>query len=315
MDTRQRGFTLVEALVALALITVISLIVIGALTPWLGLKQKVDTERKLQDLKQGLTAYYDDNAMAIEAQGSGLLGPFVTSAVNAEGSCVEQQAAFSAAASKFSEAPQQIMKDGYANPWCILVSPPFSAMRDGTLLWYRNIAVVSTGRDGRIDVGTGLDAQGNLRNNGDDVGVIVSGYDIQANKLKEARRRMSRIADMYETYFTTRFIAYADRDISRYYFSTAYDTSGNVPSTNGAWQPASTTLASLGVAGVDAVSPWESANAIEVGNHNEQVSGLQVKSPATTGTGNLPFTALLRTRLPAPAGQALYATQVVVGNY
>jgi prepilin-type N-terminal cleavage/methylation domain-containing protein len=314
----QAGFTLIETLVALAVITAISMVVLGALAPWVGFKQSVDTERKLQDLKQGFIAYYDSNAMAIEAQGNGNFGPFVRSTPDANGSCADQADAFAQISGSFSESPQQLAKDGYANPWCVLISDALSQSRDGVKLWYRNIAFVSTGRDGKLDAGTRIDALGNLVTGGDDSAMVLPGYDLEYAKLKETQRRMSRVASMYETYFTTRFLAYPDRDITRYYFANGgagYDTSGAVASTGGNWSAVATALAGIGVAAVDAVTPWEQFNNIEVGNFSESVNGVTVRSPQTSGTGALPYTALLRARLPAPAGQTVYATQVVVGNY
>lgn len=311
---RSQGFTLIETLVALALITTISLVAMGALAPWMNFKQKLDTERRLQDIRQGLSAAYSDWAMTVERQPSGQLGQFATSAP-AGGQCAEQPAAFEQIADYFSESAQQLMRDGYANPWCIFISPSFRISRDGVDLWYRNAAIVSTGLDGVLDAQTKLEADGTLKVGGDDLGVIVSGREIQGAKLKETMRRLNRVAQIYETYFTNRYLSNASRDITLYYFSKAYDTSGAVNSTAGSWGNAATVLGSVGVGAADAMSAWELDNQIQVGNHNESVGTLQVRTPATSGTGSLPYTALLRVRLPAPPGQTPYATQVVVGGY
>ena len=127
-------------------------------------------------------------------------------------------------------------------------------------------------------------------------------------------KRMNRLATMYETYFTSRFMAYGDRDITRYYFSRAYDPGGAIESTGGSWRAAAVLFAGA-VSPTDAVTPYERDNAIEVGNHTESVGPLSVRSPASTGTGALPYTAILRARLPAPAGVDAFATHVVIGNY
>jgi hypothetical protein len=57
------------------------------------------------------------------------------------------------------------------------------------------------------------------------------------------------------------------------------------------------------------------SNAIQVGNYNEQQNGQRVRSPGSTGTGILPYTALLRARIPDASGAERYVTRVVVGNY
>lgn len=316
----QAGFTLIEALVTLAIITAISMVVLGALAPWVSFKQSIDTDRKLQDIKQGMLSYYDTTAMAIEAQPGGNFGPFVRSAPDASRNCAEQSNAFSQVSGKFSESPQQLAKDGFGNPWCVFISNALSENRDGVTLWYRNVAFVSPGRDSRLDATTSMDAQGNLVTGGDDTAMVVSGYDIERAKLAETFKRMSRVATMYETYFTTRFLAYPDRDITRYYFSTGggaagYDTSGVVGSTGGNWVAVAAALSGIGVSATDGVTPWEQFSNIEVGNYTESVNGITARTPQSRGTGALPYTALLRARLPAPAGQTVYATQVVVGNY
>lgn len=302
-----QGFTLVEALVALAVITIISLLIMGAVGPWLGLKQNIDTERKLQDIKQGLVAYYNLNGMEIEARGGGQFGPFTSG-------CGDQTAAFQELGTLFSESSAQIAKDGYMTHWCFFISSPLSRIVDGVEMWYRNVAVVSPGPDVTLDPGTLMGAEGALVLEGDDKGILLTGLDIHAPKLKETMKRMNRLATMYETYFTSRFMAYGDRDITRYYFSRAYDPGGAIESTGGSWRAAAVLFAGA-VSPTDAVTPYERDNAIEVGNHTESVGPLSVRSPASTGTGALPYTAILRARLPAPAGVDAFATHVVIGNY
>ncbi len=311
---RSKGFTLVETLVALALISIISLIVMGALAPWMGFKQKLDTERRLQDVRTALTAAYSDEAMGLEKQASGTFGAFVNSTPGEFG-CDLQTEGFERFANYFSEAPAQVSRDGFSNPWCVFITPTAKVSRDGVDLWYRVVHVVSTGPDGVLSEETVVQPDGSLTVGGDDLAVSVSGREIQAEKLKETMRRMNKVAQMYETYYTTRYLANASRDISVYYFSTAHDPSGAVESTKGTWAPAATALAGVGVGPSLGVSAWETDNAIELGNTSESSSGVQVRSPSTTGTGVLPYTALLRTALPAPSGQTNYATQVVVGNF
>lgn len=311
---RQRGFTLTEVLVAMALIAVITLVVMGAMGPWIGFKQKLDTERRLQDIKNGFMAIYEENGMAIEAQVSGRFREFVTSVPVADAAgerrCASQQAAFSTNATVFSDSPAQIALDGYVNPWCIFVSQPIREIRDGVSLWYRNVNIVSGGEDGILDAATTVDASGNLTIGGDDIGVTVSGREVQAPKLKETLRRLNRVAQFYESYFTSRYMSYPDRDITRYYFA-----DGAVGSTGSLWVPSATLLGPVGIGGPEVVTPWETANAIELNNFDQSAGGITVRTPETTGTGVLPYTALLRAQVPSPAGAPEYAVQAVVGNY
>lgn len=313
--TNSRGFTLLEILVAMALVTLISLVVMGSVGPWLAFKQKLDNDRKAQDVKNGIASLYASKAMAIELQGNGLLDAFTTAATGSA-NCTEQTAAFVANAERFSDSTATSPRDGYGSPWCIFISNANSELKDGVLLYYRNIAIVSPGPDGVLDPTTTFTNTGKLTLGGDDSGVTISGREIQAEKLKETLRRMNRVGQMYETYFTTRYLANSARDITIYYFSSAYDAGGAVASTGGIWTDAASSLAGIGVGPTDAYTPWETNNSIQVGNFNETLNGSAVRSPgAASGTGVLPYTSLLRARVPSPGSSPSYAVQAVIGNY
>lgn len=322
---RDRGFTLPEVLIALAVITIISLAVFGALAPWLSFKAGLDNERKLQQVGTGFQAYYSSNAMAVERQPTGNFGPFVTSTVSAQNTCAPQLAAFRSFSAWLGEGGDTIVNDGYKNPFCILVSPNLTFTHEGVTLNYRNVAIVSAGPDGIFEsASTRFDAQGNLTLGGDDVGLVASGQLIQREKLELTLARMNRLASIYETYFTSRFLASRDRDIARYYFakgpSTAFDNLGQVESTGGEWKTAAELLADLGASPADTVSAWELDSNIEVSNlgtgaEGTPIQGRIARTPASTGTANLPYTAILRARLPGPASSSTYAIRAAVGNY
>lgn len=305
----QAGFTMVEIVAALAVVSVISLTLMGALGPWMNLKQKLDTDRRMQDLKNGITAVYESDAMAIEAQPGYNFKLFVNNG------CADQLAAYQNIGSRFSESAEQISRDGYGTPWCVVSGNILSTVKDGVTLYYRNISFISLGANGVLDAGSYGKGDGTVVLAGDDRAITISGLAIQTEKLKETLRRLNRVGQMYETYFTTRYLGNFSRDISIYYFSSSYDASGLVPNTGGGWADVSTALAGIGVSSTDSVTPWEIDNKIQVGNQSETQSGNSVRSPATTGTGTLPYTALLRARVPSPTGAPSYAVQAVIGNY
>src|SRR5690606_16487094 len=91
----QRGFTLPEILIALSIISLITVVTLGAIGPWLDFRQNLESDRKLNEVKEGLNAYYRTNAFSIESTAAQVLGPFVQSTVNGEGVCDTQSAAFS----------------------------------------------------------------------------------------------------------------------------------------------------------------------------------------------------------------------------
>lgn len=335
-SARAGGFTLVEVLIALAVVTLISLVVLSALGPWLRLKQSVDNERKLQSVRAAVTAYYRANAMALEAEKGARLGPF-ENVVPADGQCASAREAFAAVPQHLADGPDETATDGYRNPLCVFVSRQLARNIDGRLLVYHVFAAVSPGPDGVLDATTTFDPDTGVLSLGegestpsDDRAVLVNGYDVQLALYQETMARLTRVADAYETYFTARYLAWPDRDVTRYYFAAsadepAYDkplaTPENQPltvdATAGGWSPAETVLAPLGLSPESLRSAWEQENVIEVGTYNESAAGVTVKSPHTSGVGVLPYTALLRTRLPGTdsSGADIWAVRVAVGHY
>lgn len=318
----QSGFTLIEILVALAILTIISVVLLSSLAPWMDFKHELDTQDKLNDIQQGLVAYYEANAFAIDSNPGSVLGGFTTNAPagGPNAYCSTELPAFSTASSYFSNSAQYLSVDGYKQNWCVFVSPPLSATVDGIILWYHNIAFVSAGKNGHLDAGTSMDSSGVLHTSGDDVGVLISGYPIEQAKMTATLSRMHEINQAYSTYFTSRYLAYADRDVTRDYFSSKWDTSSAgaslVGDTAGNWADASTLLQSpLGLGPSDTVSDWEANNSIQVGNDTESQGSVQVRSPDTTGSGSLPYTALLRAQVPSPTGTSEYLLSTVIGNY
>lgn len=344
---KNSGFTLIEMLIVLALIAVISLTIMSSMSTWIAFKQKLDNESKLSDIKQAFSTIYSLNALKVESNATRSFLEF-----EGQGVCPttlaqiqKQESSFILYSTNFSATPQNISRDGYANPWCIYVSNPLSAVVDGTLLRYRNIAIVSKGRNGELDttavagdpsITTFDPITGTLSVGGDDSGILVSGLDIQRDKLKETLSRMNKLATMYETYFTSRFLNNTGRDITKYYFSNKEDTAsgssigGVIKSTDGIFAPVYNSadltagLAPLGVSAADAISAW--GLNIEVGNCNETVNGYMAKTPFTScgsvtvanaanNRGQLPFTAVLRTQIPSNSTTPEYVSKIVVGNY
>lgn len=320
---RQQGFTLIEALIAISIITLMSMLLLGAASPWINLKQTMDTQRKIADIRQGFYAFYVDNAFFIETHAPGEVGNLKNSTIVTVGGmrqCVSQGPALASEANRFAEGYPGIEVDGYKNPFCFFISGIQTEVINGVELPFRTVAIVSTGPDGSLDPNTRLNGM-NLELGGDDLGATVVGREIQRKKLEETQKRMAKIAMMYETYFTTRFLSYADRDITRYYFSNEFDATGFVSSTAGGWVAVDPGLNGIGVAGAQAFSAWElgpgASNTIQM-NNSRVVDGstIQPRTPHTSGVGSLPYTAVLRARVPSTSlSMPRYVTHVAVGGY
>lgn len=327
---REEGFTLVEILVALALVTTLSLMMFQSVAPWLNLRQRIDTERRLDEVHEALETAYRANAMRIEGGAqelrldTGTITPSVLTGRAGNRRCSENTSAMAALGPYLSWDPNRSLLDGSGAPMCVFISRRLTEARDGVNLTYHVVAVVALGQDGVLDDTTALDVNtGTLTVGGDDLATVVNGFSIQYELYQETRRRVDRVADIYGSYFTARYLGNPHRDYSIDYFVAGpypYDqdaTSGPV-GTNGGWYPAGVALASLGLGPSEQHTPYESNNTIEVANQRLDAAnlaplGVQVQEPATKpgGLALPPYTALVRARIPGGG----YVLRVVPGNY
>ena len=357
---RAAGFTLIEILIALALVTTMTIALYSALAPWIAAKQKQDTEHRLALVTDAVQAAYRDYAMQVDSLGSTVAELAIdhsnaitlasstitaTGGANGQSFCAENANAATLLAPYLADSPVRGLRDGQQHNFCFFVSVPQSKTVEGVKLWYRVVAVVSTGSDGKFDSDplTIFDPQTGtltLAANGDDIGTVVSGYPIQYALYQETKARMNRVADLYAAYFTARFQGNPARDYSIDYFSTCaapvsgscasvfYDTAGSgetlAQPTGGAWLDVKTALApALGIGPQEWVSAWDNTtlNTIQVANQQltdtSDGSGISVQVLDSSKSVNLPpYTALLRTQLPSPSDQsAVYSIKVVPGTY
>lgn len=321
----ERGFTLIELLISLAILTAISLSLLSFLAPWMAFKQKLDTDRKLMEMKALFSTVYERNAWMVESAPSATFtfsgGALANSALTATRSCISQAGTLQALASYFSDGLPQGEQDGYGNPFCFLVSPQLSIQKNGVNVYYHNLAIVSSGRNSTLEPTTSISATGALNLAGDDTGVLINGFTVQEKKFRETETRLTRIASLYESYFTARFLLNPSRDAMVDYFGnggSSFDNSGAVPTTGGVFTPVGTILGTLGLGPEESYSAYESNNAITVGNFNEcttHAAGTTcVRSPATPSSGGAPpYTAVLRAPIPGPGTN--YLVKVATGNY
>jgi prepilin-type N-terminal cleavage/methylation domain-containing protein len=361
--TRQAGFTLVEILIALSLATALTLTMFAAITPWINMKHKIDTEHRMGELKDAVATAYRNYAMQVDSQTSTsavlAIGADPTNPINSTTVTVStsQQAGGSplntcgpnAQANMLLtpylvDSPAHGIQDGYSQNICIFISDALAQTIEGVTLYYRVIALVSSGQDGRLDAGTGFKADTGvltLAADGDDVGVLVSGFPIEYALYKETKTRLDRVAEMYSSFFTARFQGNVARDYSIDYFTqcptaltgtpacAAYDTVGTdtpppiLPTaTDGVWASVGNVLApALGLGPEEQNSAWEINSNFEVANTAltnaaDQIFKVQVQTPTLKSVNLPPYTALLRAQIPTPVDVGTsYALKVVSGTY
>lgn len=245
----QKGFTLVEIVIAIALVVMITAVVTQGLGPWIKFKQRLETEQNLKDLAQATTALYKANAYNIDdvdptgplppvlgPNGALMLDPTAPAPLNQLGTdCQAGDPADSTSVQQtlrplqpyLTKSIVDLAQDGFNNKLCVLVSKRLYRDVNGTRLYYHSVAFVSPGDNATLDAGTNFVDNGTsmtLTLAGDDTGQVIDGFKIALDNYQTTMTRLQKLATAYETYFHIRFLTKSDRDISIDYF---YANSGS----------------------------------------------------------------------------------------
>jgi prepilin-type N-terminal cleavage/methylation domain-containing protein len=243
------GFTLIEVVIAISLIVLLTTVLLSSFGPWLRYKQRLDTETRLHDISQSITALYKANASSIDDTdspgtiSSSVFGHNVGALKLVDGrvlssNCPASTVGFDpadtlanqiegnlASVQPYAAMPvASIARDGFNNGICLVVSPRQLSDMNGARVQYHSVAVIALGEGSKLDNLTsfGADATGHwvltLDPNGSNRGVVVDGYQIQAENIKITRDRLVRFAKAYETYFNIHYLSNPSRDITLDYF-------------------------------------------------------------------------------------------------
>lgn len=333
---RQAGFTLFEIILGIIVVTILTAIVSTAQGPALTFFGKTETDARLKDLRIAIENAYRENVNVVEnvadpdtaGRGfktpSGVIGELRP---GANGLCAENLAAFQALGPNLSTAGTLIIRDGFAHPFCIYISPRQSEVYEGADITYRTVAIVSGGVDGVVEPTTTLSDDGVLTLDGDDRGITVGGRKIARDLIDRANATLDRVAGAYSTFFTTRYLSSVSRDVGVYFFSApsasaaspdSYDVGSSMPSTDGAAtaDPAgggsSADMVTIGAHTVLGLTPRDVLDPYGRNVRIDNASPL-VRSPAAASVDArvAPFTA--RLAIITPGNRVLSRT--VVGNY
>ena len=309
-----RGFTLTEMAIVLAVMVPLVLFVLDVLGPMLAFQGGLDNRRQLAEVRQAFTAAYRDNPVTVDSEAGArfvlpggtieAVGPDATT-----GRCGSGPATLAPLARYLSQSASTAFRDGFAAPMCILMTARLSRAIGGVDTFYRLVAVVAPGPNGRLDTigacATALSAAGELTLCGDDEGVMVDGFNIAADLLRQTLVRMQMAATAYQVYFQSRAQADPSRDASINYFA-----SGGTPAERwdvGVPIPLSACSAPspLLVAGGTGPSTTLGLSSIDVTDHYGQVMQYdncsnQVRSPQNADAAQQvpPYTASIVTTLP-----------------
>lgn len=241
-DTRhpQRGFTLLEILVALGVMAMITAIVFPAVSGMIAFGQKQTTKARLNATAQALTLAYRNHAMAVDTEAGRKMclnydcteafvsatdfdfHPGSVSASTAHGAAT---AAAMQAVSRVQGIPvSRLDVDGYGKHFKYFVSQRQQSVPSGhgvRPIYYHVITIVSS--EGRAHLGgaTFNTATGAVTLPPGALSVVVSGLGIQQDLYSKTAKKAQRVADIYGQFFTTRYLASLSRDASIDYFSSS----------------------------------------------------------------------------------------------
>ncbi len=244
MRRRARGFTLTEMAIVLAVMIPLVLFVLDILGPMLAFQGGLDNRRQLAEVRQAFLAAYRDNPVLVDGEAGarfvlpgGTIDPVRPD--GATGRCGSGPATLAPLARYLSQSASTAFRDGFAAPMCLLMTPRLMRTIGGVDTFYRIVAIVAPGANGRLDTAgncaTGLSDAGELTLCGDDEGVLVDGFNLAADLLRQTLARMQVVAAAYQTYFQTRAQADPSRDASINYFASGgtpaerWDLGGSMP--------------------------------------------------------------------------------------
>lgn len=223
MRTKQAGFSLLEVIVTIGIITILYATMFEGFAPAIQFHAEMQTESKLKSLRESFQTAYKDHMETIEAEVDQIMafgtGDIEQKVPAANGRCTSESTTMAPIARYLSESSTRAHLDGYSQPVCIYITAQQSVVVDGVPLSYHSVAIVSPGNNNVVDTGTALSADGELTLGGDDLGVLLDGRAFVQGQFQITIDALRRTADAYQAYFQARYQADSDRAISIDYFS------------------------------------------------------------------------------------------------
>lgn len=357
---KSRGFTLIELLIGLMLLTAVVLMAFPIVLNYQRLSLERVGRAHLNAMQEGLQVHYDqfsgiadkeDYKLYLWGDAAEPLPTMGAMPATAAVSLAEQIPQPSACFATFEKFAGQLVAGTSGLPprggrgpqatTCYLVSKRMAATADSLVVPYHAVAIVWPGVDGKFSKNSTFNFEtGALTLEGDDRGVVMDGRDIQERKARQTLDMLRRVRDLYEDYFTVRFLSDPDRTVGRDYF---YESSGDdggdvvtgalVPSTqtSGTTEarsvlarllaPKSASSAASANLTAQLTSPW--GTPVVISNRPGTIfagraDAPEVRAPGAMGhLGQVPFTAIVGAQIPGGDDVTFdsYALVTAIGRY
>jgi prepilin-type N-terminal cleavage/methylation domain-containing protein len=305
MTPHTRGFTLIEITVALLVAGLILVAAMPMLEPSLRQRSQLETKERLERVARAILTAYEREAMSVDAEADDVfrLGDGHAIVNGSDAANPTTAAALTSIATIAGSSLADIAEDTGHNRLRFYVSQRQALSQPGGYqLYWRNVAIVSSGWNARFDAGTGFDkTTGVLAVGGDDLFVMADGYALQKRLSEESVQRVRRLARTYESYFQSRYLMHATRDLAINYFATGsvptgrWDTGNPVAQSAGTGSPA----AYIGLPGALGLGPNDVRDAygadLLIDNQSSATRSPLNPDPLLALP---PYTAIVRARLP-----------------
>jgi len=307
---RQSGFTLAELGVAIALLAILSAALYPVIGPQMSWKSRVDTDRRMNLLRDAIETAYRQNIVAIDGDAAarlnlGAVGIIDPTAMDANRYCTPVVGALDPIAPVLKSAPADAMRDGYGLSFCVFVEARRTITYNGQDITYHPIAIVSGGPNGQIAAGTTL-AGGQLTVASDDLGIVVDAAGVAIRAYTRTMEVLSRASGAMQQYFVARYNADPARAPSIDYFGCGaaacppgaaaggWDGANDIPTTCAG--PVNMTTTAAGVIGLSREDVTDGYG--QVVQYDNCGAGLRSPGNATANMQLPPFTAAAQTTMP-----------------
>ncbi len=243
IGSRQQGLTLVELIVVVAVITILGSYMYEPFVSALRTNGKIENERRLNALAQGIERAYSQNIGTVSADVAASSGKRLRFR-GASGTIVSLDQTTALVPAQVNELAPYLPKDGggelafdgRGNAFVIYVSGVLTDAHRGVTYPYRVIKVVSPGFDGTLST---LETDTNAK--GDDEWRVVDGRASMRIAIDAAFLKVDTLRAGLERYYETRYLVDQNRDPLRSYYANApasgatapaslYDAAGGLPS-------------------------------------------------------------------------------------